>query len=243
MKRLLKKTIKKQFGSGAPQRHPAFSITNWFNQQCKQTIVVTASALTAATLSLVTGRPAEAVSIFPVDLSNYTPNSLNEDIVVTDTFGNDVFVNLSWTGDTGNFTVLGPSNLLTGGFGGGSILEIQHDPATQGESVELDIDFGAPIEQARLVVIDVDRDNANTWQDQIQLGGSLAPARIPPATPPSPPFHVSPAAAAGVAGVPLGIDQANGGIAPGLAAASDYTVDIVGYEFVGVYNPRSLDAA
>ncbi|MEL7507993.1 MAG: hypothetical protein AAFN42_11735 [Cyanobacteria bacterium J06554_1] len=242
MKRLLKQTIKKQFGSVAFQRPSVVSLSDWFKQQCKQKIVVTASALTAATLSLVTGRPAEAVSIFPVDLSNYAVNSLNEDIEVTDTFGNTVNVNLSWTGDTGNFSVLGPSNALTGGFTGGSILEIQHDPALETEAVTLDIDFGAPIEQARLVVIDVDRDNANTWQDLIQLGGSVAPATITPATSPSTPFQVSPEALAGVAGIPLGIDQPNGGVAPGLAAASDYTVDIVGNEFVGVYNPRGLDA-
>ncbi|MEA5462456.1 beta strand repeat-containing protein [Leptothoe sp. PORK10 BA2] len=243
MKRLLKKTLKPQFGPHAPQRHSAFSITNWFNQHCRQTIVITASALTAATLSLVTGRPAEAVSIFPVNLSGYTPNSLNEDITVTDTFGNDVSVNLSWTGNTGNFAVLRPSTTgLTGGFGGGSILEIQHDPASLSEAVTLNIDFGAPIEQARLLVIDVDRDNANTWQDQIQLGGSIAPTSITPATAPSPLFQVSPEAAAGVAGIPLGIDQANGGTAPGLAPASNYTVDIVGNDFVGIYNPRSLDA-
>ncbi|MEO0431019.1 MAG: hypothetical protein AAF151_04910 [Cyanobacteria bacterium J06656_5] len=242
MKRLLKQTIKKQFSSVASQRPSVVSFTDWFKQQCKQKIVVTASALTAATLSLVTGRPAEAVSIFPVDLSNYAVNSLNEDIEVTDTFGNTVNVNLSWTGDTGNFSVLGPSNALTGGFTGGSILEIQHDPALETEAVTLDIDFGAPIEQARLVVIDVDRDNANTWQDLIQLGGSVPPASITPATAPSTPFQVSPEALAGVAGIPLGIDQANGGTAPGLADADDYTVDIVGNEFVGVYNPRDLDA-
>ncbi|MBT9314624.1 hypothetical protein [Leptothoe spongobia] len=241
MKRLLKKTFKKQFGAVAPQQHAA-STTNWCQRQVRQKIAVMTSVLTAATLSLVTGRPAEALSVFPVDLSNYPEFVLNTDLIVSDTFGNDVNVNFSWTGNTDNFEQLRPSDRLTGGFSVGSILEIQHDPALFAESVTLNINFGAEIEQARLIVIDVDRDNANTWQDQVNIGGSVAPNTITPATVASPPLEVSPEAAAGVTGVALGIDQPNGAVTfPGLAAASDFTVDITGTEFIGVYNPRSLD--
>lgn len=249
MKRSLKKILRKQFGSAASQPRSLMAAAEWFQLQTTKKIVVTASALTAATLSLVTGRPAKALQIFPVDLSNYTPSSLNENILVTDTFGNSVPVTFSWTGNTGNFSTSGnnglqfpqPSNLLTGGFAGGSILEIQHDPASLNESVSLDISFGAEVEQARLVVIDVDRDNANTWQDLVSVGGSVAPNAITPAFQPTPLLQVSPEVAAIVTGIPLGIDQPNGGAAPGLAPTSDFTVDIAGTEFVGVYNPRSLD--
>lgn len=242
MKRSLK-TIKKQLDSVASQRHSAPSKKGWFQRRIGSRIVITASALTAATLGLTTGRPAEALQIFPVDLSGYAPNSLNEDILVTDTFGTSVPVNFSWTGDTGNFSVLAPSNLLTGGFTGGSILEIQHDPASENEAVNLTVDFGAPVEQARLIVIDVDRDNSNTWQDLIQIGGSAPPAAITPATTPSTLLQVSPEVAALVDGIPLGIEpgNANGGVVPGLTPATDYTVDdVVDGEFIGVFNPRSL---
>ena len=250
MKRLLKKTLKKQFGSVASQRHSAVSMKGWFQQQVSQKAVVAASALTATTLSLITGRPAEALQIFPVDLSGYTANSFNEIIELTDDFGNTADVNFVWSGDTGNLS-LGPSSGLTGGFVSGlsaqTVLSIQQDAALETESVSLDISFGAgggaAIEQARLVVIDVDRDNDNTWQDLIQIGGSVAPAVIPASSDVVQPLlQVSPESTARVTGVPLGITQANGGTAPGTTAPDNYTVDIVGTEFVGVYNPRALDA-
>ncbi|MEM9805344.1 MAG: hypothetical protein AAF959_08690, partial [Cyanobacteria bacterium P01_D01_bin.56] len=130
MKRLLKKTISKQAGAAASPKFPA-----------RKQLFTTASALTAATLSLVTGRPAEAFSIFPVDLGNYGDLVLNEELVVTDGDNNDALVNFVWTGDTGNFSVLRPSTVLTGGFNGGSTLEIQHDPASINEEVNLNITF------------------------------------------------------------------------------------------------------
>ncbi|MEM9265454.1 MAG: hypothetical protein AAGA46_08015, partial [Cyanobacteria bacterium P01_F01_bin.13] len=257
MKRLLKKTVKKQFGSVASQRHSTVPDTRWFQQRFRQTIVVTASALTAATLSLVPGRPAQALQLFPVTLTNYTSGSLNEDIPVTDTFGNTVFVNFAWADGNPadafnsvlNFSTLAPSDPavsnFTGGFAGGSILEIGHDPFSLSEAVNLTIDFGGAVEQARVIVIDVDRDNSNTWQDLIQIGGSASPANtiITPATTNSASLLVSPEVASLIDGIPLGIENinANGGQVPGTTPISDYTVDIVGNEFVGVYNPRSLD--
>ncbi|MBX2864499.1 MAG: hypothetical protein KTR27_13200, partial [Leptolyngbyaceae cyanobacterium MAG.088] len=212
-----------------------------------QKIVVTASALTAATLSLTTGRPADALQIFPVDLGDYPtdPNGpvLGADLPVTDTFGNTIDVNLLWTGDTDGFSVLGPSlpGGLTGGLTelGGTILQINHDPASQDDEVELTINFGAEVEQARLIVVDVDRDNANTWQDEITVGGSVAPSTITPASSASPDFISSDEVDAILGTIPLGIGLANGG--PVETPAANYTVDIQGTNFVGVYAPRALD--
>ncbi|MEM9804200.1 MAG: hypothetical protein AAF959_02885 [Cyanobacteria bacterium P01_D01_bin.56] len=151
-----------------------------------------------------------------------------------------------WTGDTGNFCVLRPTTVLTGGFNGGSTLEIQHDPASINEEVNLNITFAngqtglpAPVERARLIVLDIDRDNSNTWQDLVQLGGSVTPS-VTAATQNSNALGVSPEIAASIAGIPLGVDQANGGTAPGLTPLANYTVnlDTIFNEFIGVYNPR-----
>ncbi|MBT9312507.1 beta strand repeat-containing protein [Leptothoe kymatousa] len=238
MKRLLKKIIKKQFGATASPK------------LATPKNVFAASALTAATLSLVTGRSAQAFSIFPVDLSTYGDGVTNEELTVTDQFGNEAFVNFDWTFPAGTLNALRPATFLTGGFEGGSSLEVIYDPRTIAEEVNLDITFangvtGAPaaVERARLIVLDIDRDNSNTWQDLIELGGSVAP-NVTLATQASNPLGVSPEIAAQINGIPLGIDQPNGGNAPGLAILSDYTVfvDNLANQFIGVYNPRSLDA-
>ncbi|MEO1400870.1 MAG: hypothetical protein AAFV72_06390 [Cyanobacteria bacterium J06635_1] len=239
MKRLLKKTFRQYFSTPAP-RHRVGN-----RGRLSRRLSICVSALTAATLGVL-GQPrvARALFVYETDLSNYTPNSLNENIAFP---GTPASIQFDWTGATDTFGVLEPTSIenpddpltLSGGFSQGSPLNIQFDPNNPGDSVNLNISFlngntPAPIERLRLIVIDVDRDGSNSWQDQVFLGGDAPTPLITPATQASPPFQVSPEAEAQIID-PISIEDAGG---PGLATPpANYTVDIAGTTLTGVYAP------
>ncbi|MEM8804678.1 MAG: hypothetical protein AAGF01_01345 [Cyanobacteria bacterium P01_G01_bin.38] len=238
MKRLLKKTFREYFS--APLYQPRVRQRAGLSRQ----LLLGASAVTAATLGLFGDpRAAHAFFVYEVDLSTYTPNSLNETIAFP---GTSAGVRFQWTGATDTFSVLESVAIqdandpltLSGGFGLGSPLNIQVDPTAPNEDVTLTVDFlnggvQVPVERLRLVVIDIDRDNTNAWQDQLTVGGDAPAPQITPATQPSPPLGISPEASPTL---PLGVDDvARGG--PGLANPNDFTVDIAGNNLIGVYAP------
>jgi len=103
--------------------------------------------------------------------------SLQEEYVV-----DGVTVRMTWTGDTGTFTTLTDDQNTLSQFTGGftsDILKILFDPDQRSQSVTLTIEYlddagnPVPVENARLIVLDIDRDDENQWQDQVTVSGSL----------------------------------------------------------------------
>ncbi|ASC72052.1 uncharacterized protein XM38_030060 [Halomicronema hongdechloris C2206] len=144
---------------------------------------------------------------------------------------NGVKLRFTWTGATDDFTVLSDAaSPLTGGLGAGNNLNIQFDPDTVAETVNLTIEYlddagnPIPVEGVRLIVIDIDRDDLGGWQDQVTLDGSLGGTNVLPTIsdatnpPPAPPTTT-----------------------PGITNA--LTVDIAGNVATGVYPPATTDEA
>ncbi|PSN18557.1 hypothetical protein C7271_11875 [filamentous cyanobacterium CCP5] len=155
--------------------------------------------------------------------------SLQEEYVI-----NGVTVRLTWTangGSTIDIITDDPGTLpgFTGGFTP-DIFKITFDSAAIADNVSLLIEYEdaagnpVPVENARLILLDIDRSPNDDWQDLVTASGSLgaaaSPITVSPATtpPPSPPI-TTPAASAG-----------------------DYTVDLTGTSSTsllatGIYPP------
>jgi len=141
---------------------------------------------------------------------------------------NGVKLRFTWTGATDDFTVLDDTaSGLTGGLGAGNNLNIQYDPDTVDETINLTIEYldaagnPIPVEGVRLIVIDIDRDNEDGWQDQVTLGGALGGTNVLPnisdaINPPPAPPPTSPAIAADDYTVSIG-----GNVATGIFPASN----------------------
>ncbi|MEO0456017.1 MAG: hypothetical protein AAF152_05455 [Cyanobacteria bacterium P01_A01_bin.114] len=229
MKRLLKKTFQQYFSTPSSKRREESlaQISRRFSR-C-------ASVMTAVTLGLLgTAKTAHAFFLYEVDLSNYTPLSLNETILFP---GTPAGIRFQWTGATDTFQNLSADDNsgLTGGFEAGDILNIQFDPTVPADQLNLDVTFEnngtpVPVENVRLIVIDIDRDNANAWQDQVTLGGAAPAPLITPATDATPALGISPEAAINS---PISVEET--GLPP--LNDNDYTVEALGDSFVGVYAP------
>ena len=123
------------------------------------------------------------------------PPSLTQTYRVTTANGGSVNVRFIWSGATGTITRLDNSSAaqfpVTGGFPdpgpNANSLASSFDPNNTNQEITVTIQFIdnegnlIPVENVDFTIFDIDRDDADGWQDVVTVNGSLGGVPVPPA--------------------------------------------------------------